>query len=535
MRGARLRQAPVETRRDTRIPAQPQSIADAVLMLQHTAGNRAVVQAIANPQRRLSRGKKSRHDRKRLGEAKRSGELWELRDADERPATAPPAAAAPAAAAAQPFSKEEIAAEFAAAMADTGVTVFLSGGAALAWRGGERPAKDLDFRVTEEEVGFANFNEPDGRAVLQYINDVVLATSRQRRRDRAEGVQANAFAPIGDAALTIGTNSWFGVEISLSVVPFSPATSALQDQPNGGPRVRALTLEELRSDKAKSAITRRKKGEASLTKVSQDLFDFVSACRLIDQHEPVGPRQHALAALADRPLEYAMSNLEGGNLHHLPAAVLIERMLGRLVLTAEAHVKHGARRDAFEELLTKHLTKRARDDFRRRLRTLAGLHVDPEIKSELRSWMESWDQAPYGPDPDTSKPRKSPAGRIAHMPRDQAPVEDLLAIYAGDFVGHLPSSIKASEHATQIVRILQFSGGFRVLDDSSNSIETIRAFGLSANQFSQGFRILRNCGWVEPAMDGLHLTASGDAGIKLAMATGSAIRTASMLPAHLRQ
>jgi hypothetical protein len=397
-------------------------------------------------------------------------------------------------------SKQALAADFTAALHEEGLKPFLSGGAAIAWQGGSRPIADLDFRVAAEEAGFNNFFESKGAAVFSYINRVVKA--RLRERVHVRHAVANEFKLIGEDALTIGTSNWFGVEISLSVVPRRPAGMTMLSG-DDVPSVEALDLDELLSDKLKTMITRTKKGAKSIKKVSQDIFDFLDLVRLINLRDapPKKPVAAHLATAIDRRLdEYTIANLEGMQLHHVSDGDLRELMRARAVLTAQAHIKGGARQRALQEKI--HAFNPRLNGL---LTKLASIAITPHSKATLRPWMQEWNTAPrFGP------PRRGGGRQVTptvEFEPEGPSATELLAQVPSDFLNARMESL--NENSRMVLRVLYLGHGFRPLDDAHKNLETLHAVGLTESQFNRAFRELRALGLVQGSAAGLSLTAAG--------------------------
>ncbi len=445
------------------------------------------------------------HDRKQRALLKQQGTLHEfdtrevsIVDRDQKvEKKAPPQEA---------VSKKAIAEEFSNALEQEGLQTFLSGGGAINWQGGSRPIADLDFRVSAEEVGFNNFYDPKGKAVLQYINQVVLANSRNHHQ--AHNAQAQEFHPVGKDGLTIGTVNWFGVEVSLSVVPSTPRTLATLKGNEQIPNIKALSLEELQRDKLKTMITRTKKGQESVKKVAQDLFDFLDMTRLINEQDGSAKSmsQHLNDAISHRMDEYTIANLEGMQLHHLSKEDLMELMKARVVLTAQAHTKGGQRAQAFQKLLENN--PELKTELKNLLKRLSKLKITPQSKTDLRPWMAAWNDNPFFGPPKKGKPSRA-ALQLSQSTRSESGVDELLALRPKDFLkDRIPEQV--SVPGKQVLQVLYLSGGFRALENSQKNIQTLEAFGLTRNQFSKAFTELRILKLVEGKQDGLHLTQQGE-------------------------
>ncbi|HAA17032.1 MAG TPA: hypothetical protein DCE41_37100 [Cytophagales bacterium] len=398
-------------------------------------------------------------------------------------------------------SKKEVAESFYRNLNSQGLTVYLSGGGALGYQGGHRPIADLDFRVSSSSAKFTSFHEPRGIAVLKYINQVLL--TNERSSHRIQNAVVDEFRTIGKDGLTIGTDNWFGIEVSLSVVPSEQKTEMLEGS-DDVPAIPALPLNEIMSDKLKTMISRTKKGKASVKKVSQDLFDFLDTIFLISKNYNFSIKEYLDYAIFSRMGQYVVANLEGIQLHHLHEEDLNELMSARAVLTAKAHLKNGIRNKAFKKLVSKYNT-----EVLGLLTKLANVNVQDYMKSELRPWMKEWDDNPFfGP------PKKGKPSRLAitkgNKEQDTSSVDYLESIAPEGFLDRELLNIK-NDHSKKVLKLLVLSGGFRILDDSKNNIETLEAFGLTRNQFNTAYTELRNLGYVTGEVDGLHLTEEGRA------------------------
>src|SRR5262249_26276290 len=155
------------------------------------------------------------------------------------------------------------------------------------------------------------------------------------------------------------------------------------------------------------------------------------------------------------------ANLDGANLHHLSGDALMDLMRGRAVLTAQAHLKHGPRRDAFLALLPEDV----RDTFEQRLAALAGLQVPGEVVRTLRPWMNEWASHPYGPASGSRRfgqPAAKQGDRSLSPDVDSAPpqktVDYLTSLYADDVLGKLREVVPSPGAAVEkVVRVLAFS------------------------------------------------------------------------------
>ncbi|MEV7187746.1 hypothetical protein [Kitasatospora sp. NPDC093102] len=340
-----------------------------------------------------------------------------------------------------------VAEQFHDAATTFGLPVALGGGGSLYFQGGRRMIADLDFRVSDKAVGFAHFGEPKGEDFLRYLNDHLV------RLTEASGLPFEPVENLGGGKMTVGTGSFLGYELSLSLYAQPVEPHWLPGLAPDAPRIDSIDVRTVASDKFLTAITRRKRDDESLRKVAQDLADMLDAIAMLDHAEGITRPGGSVARLEERLREYAldglteyqMANFDGGNLHHLGVEKTVELMRARLVLTAGAHLR-GERQKSFEKVLLRReaaveaeqehraeLWERllaeldatpARDTPRRielieqthrirermdqlaeekdrleeqrldltaRLGTLAALPVSRELREELREWMSRWD------------------------------------------------------------------------------------------------------------------------------------------------
>jgi len=464
----------------------------------------------------IRRRKGSKHNRRDQRAAKLDGTLHESRP-DPRPAPAEPEPE-PDIEPVQGMERRAMAQLFASMLEIFGTPVFLSGGAALGWQGGRRPVGDLDFRVSAERAGFDDFDQPAGQVLLRFINEK-MAPRFRNLPGLTSGSAIDEVHQIGSGkSLTIGSANWLGHEVSISVVRTPDReTTDLSAPGTAHPGLSGLSLVELRADKAKTLLTRTKRGQDSVKKVAQDLFDFLNASQLIDQQNPgaeLTAGQHVDQALADRAGEYAGANLDGLNLHHLRPEQLLGLMRTRLVLTARAHLKGGQRADAFRQLLKDYPTPQSgKDPLQTRLQRVANLSVPAEEVTALRPWFAEWnDQSNFGP-PSRSRRAKRPGvpartqgdRSLDPEPTDvvqETPVDELLELHAADIEALIPAQ---SVLAKQVMRVLVLSGGFRRLG-AVNDRSTMLAFGLWKSDFDAAFKDLRKAKLVTSHDDGLRLS-----------------------------
>ncbi|MCP3101815.1 nucleotidyl transferase AbiEii/AbiGii toxin family protein [Myxococcus sp. K15C18031901] len=422
-------------------------------------------------------------------------------------------------------SKEEIAQFFYEKLMAEDIHVYLSGGAALSWQGGSRPISDLDFRVVASDLECGSFTERQGAAVFDYINEVVLKQLREKFKEAAKRLDkdssANEFEAIGEDVITIGTPNWFGVEISLSLVPWAPSETITLEG-DDVPEVEALPLHELRNDKFKAMISRTKRGEDSIKKVAQDLYDFLDATVLLDdggEGHALSMAEHLEAAISARTREYQVANLEGMRLDHLDEEALRELMRARAVLTAQAHLgsqgKGGPRKRMMHQLIES-APKPLKARLWKKLERLCVVSVLPESKTRLRPWMAKWNQAPL------QGPQRQGMSRVSLLPSTQgqeAHVGDLLEMCPEDFLvdpldDYLPAANVDGElrgHMLQMMRVLFLSGGFRTLADSKSTVQTLTAVGLTQNQFDKAYKALKKHKLVEGHDEGLFLSPTAKA------------------------
>jgi hypothetical protein len=233
---------------------------------------------------------------------------------------------------------------------------------------------------------------------------------------------APSFNPLGKEALTIGTDTWKGKEVSLSIIgdlasgPRAARTTvevhgpSLEGSAEGKP-VTLQKVDEIRNDKAKAAISRRKNLDQSIEKVGKDLFDFIEATVIMDRaHGPaVKLSDHVDLALAARADEYKASNLDVGlDLGHRSVP---DWMRSRLIMTARVTRSDDLRMSYFEKLIDGIPDRPTKIEVRSRLETLARFPLRTDHQFLLEPWMKewhasaqpprsfgwgAWDQAPVG-------------------------------------------------------------------------------------------------------------------------------------------
>ncbi|MFT7841846.1 toxin glutamine deamidase domain-containing protein [Saccharothrix sp. BKS2] len=516
----------------------------------------------------------SGRERQELADAKRDGQIHDRREVDVEAPHPERTTNAPRTEPVKVRTHLEVAGSFTAAMHDYGLFPYLSGGAALGLQGGTRPINDLDFRVTPADPRFTEFGTGKGIEVVDYLNRAVVPRAKQEyqvaRKSKTNplpgGGQVDQFVTVSPQ--TIGTGNWLGHEVSMAVVNTSPSAVVKLGEDGSGPRVDVLSLEDIRADKAKTALTRTKKDQGSVKKIAQDLFDLLDATDLIDRRDGIAwsddpariaenMRNHVDQALADRRGQYEAANLDGRNLHHLSDQALVNLMLGRLVLTAKAHVDEGPRRDAFDAIVDKLIApidrklgepaaqqdpdtrtrvEREADDLRRerqrlvevrhrldaRLRAVASTPVPDEVLLAVRPWIDLWnDPASFGPTPESQRakrpgvPPRPPLDGSTTPPSEdesipEALVKDILEIHSEDLVTKVRAAVpKSTEGIEKVVRVLAFSGGFRTLTDSGVDAKTLAAFDLTKSEFSKAFKALKAGDFVVPSSGGLSLTKKG--------------------------
>lgn len=380
-----------------------------------------------------------------------------------------------------------------------GVTAFLCGGSAITMQGGPRPAGDLDFRVTMDDLGCTTFAEPIGLAALEFLNQCVLPKSRQDHKGCGE---VNAFAPVGGGALTIGTGCWFGVEVSVSIVYFRPSPLVDAQTLDGGlPPIRLLSLEDLRADKLKSLITRRKSGKESLAKIAKDLFDFLTVCVLLDrEHGELGIEGHLDQASGGKLGEYSFVNHDGRPWHDAPPEKVAQLMKARTVLTAQAHTEEGDRMDAFESLVSTLCEEHDTDEqmlgliseAQGLLDQLTAIHVPKSLAQPLHGWFEEWNSGPEFAPPQPFQ-RLKPPEKDSELPTDEellTPAGEILAF--ADRKRHIAAftRLKLTDSEQTIVLVLLGCGGERALPFRPTGKLTMFRFGLGANQLDRAMKAL---------------------------------------------
>jgi hypothetical protein len=398
-------------------------------------------------------------------------------------------------------------------------TPYLAGGAAIALHGGRRPVNDLDFNILARPQ-LVNFAEADGATILEQLNKLVLPRLREvrqaeaglRRRFGSSRKVETEFKPfqILGRPVTIGTESWFGVEVSLSLI--EPDLARIQ------PPVRStqyglslLDLTDLYNDKLKTVITRRKSGENSLKKVSQDLFDALMVAEMLARETGTDPdlsQQMLLAELRRRMPGYLHHNLEQVPLHDVPEDDLADRMLERLVRTAQAHVQDGERRNRITSLAHGYAL-----DILRYLDTLSRVGYKPTVlpgeqPQHLEQWFTTWNTGPRYGAPRAAEPGRRPSAKL--FPSD-AFVPDILAVWPP--VEKLTITVDGtnlSRPCRHVLTVLcRVEGGFRALADSHDEVQVFCAFRMTSRHFYNAFLILKKLGLVQDSAEGLAVTDKG--------------------------
>jgi len=429
-----------------------------------------------------------------------------------------------------------IARYFIDAVAKFGCKAYLAGGAAIALHGGRRPIADVDLR-TDAQAGVITFLKDGGITLCDSINQLLLPKARLQLN-----VTISPFRAIGEDGVTIGTDNWDGIEVSLTIHQGFPHRELVSAE--GG--LPTLDLVDLLRDKLKTVISRTKTGDSSVKKVAQDLFDVLSVMRMLP---PEVTRD--IATLIDqfrhRSPQYAIANLEQFELpKHFEGEVMAVRMLDRFLYTVDAHICKGERRQKLAALMYAHDPELAQG--LRRLNRLQVRHVRPsavpgwtyeeywekvrlillykcraiavEARGEivrhiieyaddldLRPWFSKWNSPPY---PIPTRYMK-PQPRVLALPMSSpSSGSSLVSPAALELLRGAPS-LKNEE---KVLYILCKSGGFRALQNSGDESEVNLAFGLSKNQFGKAFKELRKAGFVEPSEKGLHLTQKGGEYIK---------------------
>jgi hypothetical protein len=469
-------------------------------------------------------------------------------------------------------TQPEIAEEFSKAMAEKGFNVYLSGGSAISYQGGPREPGDLDFRLSMQDAGFSSFNEPKGRALLTYINRVVMPNSRSKHKNVPGS--AHEFLTIGKGnSLTIGTTNWFGVELSLSLVYFQPTELVnLREEASGefadsAPDVKALSLTDLRSDKIKSLITRRKSGEENVKKIAKDLFDYLTTVKLLSESGEVNKEAMADSlkeATGGKLGEYSFVSHDQTPWMHVPDEDVAELMQARAVMTAQSHGRQGPRRVAFLALAEQHeprveeeqkesgkeeiedqipksraarkawrreqkklreaeKKKRQPTEMERMLDMMVDLPVSGTLRKALKPWFKQWNQgpnfAPPKPFKKLSGPRLRGKERGEPGPNVRSGFEILDDIEAHDEraeEGNQPAYLEGigdkslNETSVTILKVLSASDGFRALGKIED-MATLEAFGLTKAHFNRGWSPLQKAGYVAPSEEGATLTPKGKA------------------------
>jgi hypothetical protein len=419
------------------------------------------------------------------------------------------------------------------ALAKQGCKAYLAGGAAIALRGGGRPIADVDLR-TDGKPG-DTFASGDGLILLNAINKLLLPRARLDQK-----VAINEFHRIGEDAVTIGTN-WGDVEVSLTLhqgFSHMPLVSL-----SGVP---ALDPLDLVRDKLKTVISRTKRGEASVKKVAQDLFDVLTVVRLLPP-EATRDIDALVRQFRERSEQYSIANLEQFDLpEHFKGDIMALRMLDRFLFTVRAHLQKGPRQDKLMGLIEKHdpalidplkhfgsldlgeirpgpvpgWSYRAywREVSTTLLHLFAGYasearqavvsHIlDYADELDLRLFFAVWNRDPFDLPPRLAPPRKRPVHTTPRLmlPPTIVALDDLPAI---KLLTGCPVSVKSNEDKV-IYILFRSTKGLRKLADSKDEAQVNFAFGMSKNQFSKAFSSLRSLKLVEASDAGLTLTEAG--------------------------
>ncbi|MCC8170354.1 MAG: hypothetical protein LIP00_00940 [Parabacteroides sp.] len=414
-----------------------------------------------------------------------------------------------------------IAAEFTNGLHKWGLHPFLSGGSAITYQGGPRPLGDLDFRITMDEGGFGSFSEPRGKELIQYINAILLPLSRTQHSEH-NMAPVYAFTPMGANALTIGTSSWFGVEVSLSLVFFPPTRIVpAQDVDPHNPLIDILSLQDLRADKLKALISRRKSGEESLKKIAKDLFDFLSVCWMMQEDEEEQNMQLDMEEATSGKLgEYSFVNHDGQRWTGTPPAITKEIMQARAILTARAHLVVKARIEAFSDLIdeitlyVKSIGNSMLLDLLQTmpemLRNMSHIRINPFLQESLRPWFEEWNQSPSFAPPPLFKRLTGPVwkGDMASYEPSATQIIDEGNPELDARMQAYPEELSADEQI--ILKILVACNGLRSLPDRYTPTDVLKAFGMSRGKFDSAWKSLQKKKLVFPTAAGLQLTQTGE-------------------------
>ncbi len=396
---------------------------------------------------------------------------------------------------------------------------YLAGGGAIAMHGGRRPVNDLDFNLLARPQ-LVNFAEGDGPEILKQLNTVVLPRLREVREAEVQLrkqfgsskkiiTDFEPFQVLG-RPVTIGTPNWFGVEVSLSLI--EPDLARIKP-PVVSERygLTLLDLTDLYNDKLKTVITRRKSGENSLKKVSQDLFDALMVAEMLARESGEDPelsQQMLLTELRRRMPGYLHHNLEHVALHEVADDDLADRMLERLVRTAQAHVRDGERRDRMTSLAHGYAL-----DILQYVESLSEVDYTPttlpgEQPDHLEQWFTSWNTGPRYGAPRAGDLPKRPSAKL--FPGD-AFVPDILAAWPPvEKITVTVDGKSLSLPCRQILTVLcRVEGGFRALADSRDDVQVFCAFRMTPTHFYNNFKTLEKAGLVESSDLGLTVTSKG--------------------------
>lgn len=442
---------------------------------------------------------------------------------------------------------EEVTVYFIEELKKRGYTAYLAGGAAISFYGARRPPCDVDLRIDQRD-DLVNFREGGGKILLEVVNQLILPAAR-----RTWGATINNFHFTGEEALTVGTENWDGMEVSISIYQ-GFAHNPLQIIPLTG--IMALDPLDLLRDKLKTVITRTKTGKESVKKVSQDLFDVLSLMQILPASE-TRDIEALIRQFRERTQQYAIANLEQRPLPaHFQNDLLAVRMLDRFLFTVDAHIQKGPRQESLMLLLHEYdaplceslgmlhtldireyrpgplpgQTYRAYWDGVRISLLLIFQALGKELRQtvvdriisyadelDLRPWFSEWNREPFkiprrvGTSPPTPLTIHSTTVPLLLPPSPSLSPASSTALV---LLANAPQSVKGNSE--KVLYILTISGGFRALVNSKDDLQTQNAFGLSKSQFARVYAELGPKGkkWVAGADDGLHLTELGKSEIQ---------------------
>jgi hypothetical protein len=415
----------------------------------------------------------------------------------------------------KPVTLVELAAELTRNMQALGYRIFLAGGGAIRFRGGPRPIADLDFRMDPQQ-GLTSFSSFHGKEILKTVNRLLELS----KVSREAGLSYSMFSAAGKKAMTIGTQNWFNVEISISInqafqheapeptelrfhskeyveksrrerierEKTKPAKSEKikreKFEPEEEPTrtLNLLSFTDLLRDKLKTAITRTKEGEINYKKVAQDLFDILSIVVLLREKEHIDVLHPKSLAehFSHRADQYKIQNLEppGLDVTTFEIEKVVKMMVYRLVRTARSHLVEGPRRDEFLKLQS-----RSPLEVLDVLKELAGIDISGLLEQfgefDIEGWFAKWNIEGASLEERTKRPAPNvDVERLSLSP--VAPERFPGASLVAHILETAPATLDLANNTIRILYILYKSENYlRPLDNANEPLELIAAFSES--------------------------------------------------------